>query len=577
VPISEMSELTPLEAVGYRVLARKYRPKTFADLIGQDAMVTTLANAFLTGRIAQAYMLTGVRGVGKTTTARLIARALNYAIAGVGEPRLDMPAMGDHCEAILESRHPDVIEMDAASRTGIDDIREIIEQVRYGPVSARYKVYIIDEVHMLSKPAFNALLKTLEEPPPHVKFVFATTEIRKVPVTVLSRCQRFDLRRLEAQRLVEHLGKVAASEGVSAEPEALRLIARAAEGSVRDGLSLLDQVISFGGGAVTARSVSEMLGLTDREQVVDLFDVVMSGDAAGAIKLVENQHAHGADAAALLTDLAEFIHLVTRFKILPDAGNDQALSEAEIRRGREFAERLAMPALTRAWQMILKGLEEIETAHDPLMAAEMVLIRLAYASTLPAPIDLVRRLSEEALAGGEAPPPSQRPPPPREAPAPPRNAEAAPASTAGTAATAGAMAIESFADIVAAAVSRRDIKLKIDLERHARPIRVEPGVVELALELGAPAGLPGALSQALEAWTGRRWMVLVASAGGAKPLAQQAHDRREGLLKVARQDPAVQQVLARFPDAEILEVKETSVVAETGGGEIVEEAGPLTE
>jgi DNA polymerase III subunit gamma/tau len=572
VPISEMSELTP-GAVGYRVLARKYRPKTFADLIGQDAMVTTLTNAFLTGRIAQAYMLTGVRGVGKTTTARLIARALNYSEAGAGEPSVEMPAMGDHCEAILESRHPDVIEMDAASRTGIDDIREIIEQVRYAPVSARYKVYIIDEVHMLSKAAFNALLKTLEEPPPHIKFVFATTEIRKVPVTVLSRCQRFDLRRLEAQRLIEHLGKVAASEGVAAEPEALRLIARAAEGSVRDGLSLLDQVISFGGGAVTAGSVSEMLGLTDREQVVDLFEAVMRGDAATAIKLAENQHAHGADASALLTDLAEFVHLVTRFKIVPDAAGDQALSEAEIRRGRDFADKLAMPALTRAWQMILKGLEEVETAPDPLMAAEMILIRLAYASTLPAPVDLVRRLVDGSQPGAEspAPPPQPRPPMP-EAPAP-RNEEGPAPGAVGFVEAAD---ITSFAGIIAAAVSRRDIKLKLDLERHARPIRVEPGVVEIALEPGAPSGLPGALSQALEAWTGRRWMVLVASSGGAKPLAQQAHDRREGLLRVARQDPAVQQVLARFPDAEILEVKETTVVAETGG-EAVEETGPLAD
>ena len=568
-----MSELTPLEAVGYRVLARKYRPKTFADLIGQDAMVTTLTNAFLTGRIAQAYMLTGVRGVGKTTTARLIARALNYSVSGVGEPRVDMPAMGDHCEAILESRHPDVIEMDAASRTGIDDIREIIEQVRYAPVTARYKVYIIDEVHMLSKQAFNALLKTLEEPPPHVKFVFATTEIRKVPVTVLSRCQRFDLRRLEAELLIAHLGKVAASEGVSAEPESLRLIARAAEGAVRDGLSLLDQVISFGGGVVTARAVSDMLGLSDREKVVDVFDAVMRGDAATAIRLVENQHAHGGDAAALLTDLAEFIHLVTRFKVVPDPGSDQALSEAEVRRGRELAEKLAMPALTRAWQMILKGLEEVETAPDPLMAAEMILIRLAYAATLPAPADLVRRLLDGSPASGEAPPPPAALPQPAPEPPRPRNEEPAPPSIAPQ---PEAVAITSFADIVATAVSRRDIKLKIDLERHARPIRIEPGVVELALEPGAPTGLPGALSQALEAWTGRRWMVLVASAGGAKPLAQQAHDRREGLLRLARQDPAVQQVMARFPDAEILEVKEASAAAETGG-ETVEEAGPLAD
>jgi DNA polymerase-3 subunit gamma/tau len=397
------------DTAAYRVLARKYRPQTFADLIGQDAMVRTLTNAFATGRIAQAYMLTGVRGVGKTTTARLIARALNYTGPGSESgPTIHMPVMGEHCAAILESRHVDVIEMDAASRTGVDDVRELIEAVRYRPVIARYKVYIIDEVHMLSKAAFNALLKTLEEPPPHVKFIFATTEIRKVPVTVLSRCQRFDLRRLDAAAMIAHLARIATAESVEAEPEALRMIARAAEGSVRDALSLLDQAIAHCGSTIIAERVGAMLGLSDRGRIIDLFAAIMRGDSASALTQMEAQHAEGGDPQNLLADLADFVHWVTRLKIVSAAETDADRSEAERLLGKEFAATLSMASLTRAWQMLLKGLAEVRDAPDALAAAEMVIIRLAYAADLPSADELVRLARQPEPAGTPRSRPEER-------------------------------------------------------------------------------------------------------------------------------------------------------------------------
>jgi len=366
----------------YRVLARKYRPATFADLIGQDAMVRTVSNAFETARIPQAWILTGVRGVGKTTTARILARALNYELpdGSVTAPTVNMPVIGVHCQAIMESRHLDVIEMDAASHNGVDDVRQINDAIRYAPVSARYKVYILDEVHMLSPQAFNALLKTLEEPPPHAKFIFATTEIRKVPVTILSRCQRFDLRRIDAGLLVKHLAAIAAREGIQVEAEALALIARAAEGSVRDSLSLLDQAIAHAAGPVSSQHVRAMLGLADRARVIDLFERTMRGDIAGALAELRAQYENGADPVVVLTDLAEFTHFVTRVKIVPTVADDPALIEAERTRGRAFAERLSMRVLSRTWQMLLKGIAEVADAGRPLAAAEMVLVRIAYAT-----------------------------------------------------------------------------------------------------------------------------------------------------------------------------------------------------
>src|SRR5918993_1754559 len=370
------------EGAAYRVLARKYRPSTFDDLIGQEAMVRTISNAFETGRIPQAWILTGVRGVGKTTTARILARALNYELpdGSVTGPTVKMPVLGLHCQAIMESRHLDVIEMDAASHNGVDDVRQINDAVRYAPVSARTKVYILDEVHMLSTAAFNALLKTLEEPPPHAKFVFATTEIRKVPVTVLSRCQRFDLRRVDAAELIRHLGGIAAKEAIEVEPEALALIARAAEGSVRDALSLFDQAIAHAAGLVRADDIRQMLGLADRGRIVDLFEALMRGDIASALAELRDQHNTGADPAVVLSDLAEFTHFVTRVKVVPTVAEDVSLSETERTRGRSFAAGLSMRVLSRTWQMLLKGIAEVRDAGKPIAAAEMVLVRIAYAA-----------------------------------------------------------------------------------------------------------------------------------------------------------------------------------------------------
>ena len=383
----------------YRVLARKYRPSTFDDLIGQDAMVRTISNAFESGRIPQAWILTGVRGVGKTTTARILARALNYELpdGSITGPTVKMPVLGVHCQAIMESRHLDVIEMDAASHNSVDDVRQINDAVRYAPVSARYKVYILDEVHMLSGAAFNALLKTLEEPPPHAKFIFATTEIRKVPITVLSRCQRFDLRRVDAALLVEHLQGIAKKEKIKADAEALALIARAAEGSVRDALSLFDQAIAHAAGPVRAEDVRGMLGLADRTRVIDLFEALMRADVARALSELRDQYDTGADPAMVLGDLAEFTHFVTRLKIVPALADDVSLTEAERTRGRAFAAKLSMRVLARTWQMLLKGIAEVEAAGRPLAAAEMVLVRIAYAADLPTPDEVVRSLGDRAV------------------------------------------------------------------------------------------------------------------------------------------------------------------------------------
>ncbi len=553
-----MSESSSLPA--YRVLARKYRPKTFADLIGQEALVRTLTNAFATGRIAQGYMLTGVRGIGKTTTARLIARALNYPPGAA----IDMPEMTSTCEAILESRHMDVIEMDAASNTGVDNMREIIESVRYAPVEARIKVYIIDEVHMLSKSAFNALLKTLEEPPPHVKFIFATTEIRKVPVTILSRCQRFDLKRLDAGLLTQHFARICGLENVAAEEEALRMIARAAEGSVRDGLSLLDQAIAYGENAVKTEDVLGMLGIVDRTRVIDLFDAVMSGDIAKALNEMAAQYQGGSDPHTTLADLAEFTHFVTRFKIVPEASErDQSRTTMEKARAKEFAAKLSLPHLARAWQMLLKGSTETAQAARPDLAAEMVLIRLAHASDLPCGDDLVKlvkaapaaprieasRPTPQVMASSGGGPVAQR----------------MPADTETVASAPASVVLKDFAAIVALAADRRDVKLKSELERFVRPIIVDGNKVEIALEKEAPPGLPGELGRKLEMWTGRRYMVSVARGGGAETLHKQKKSAEATTLAEVKARPDVQAFLKAFPGAEIVKVREldTSTTTET--------------
>ena len=392
--MDEQSHQSTESTEGYRVLARKYRPASFDDMVGQEPMVKTLTNAFATGRIAQAYMMTGVRGVGKTTTARILARALNYEIPGeVDTPTIDMDRLGSHCQAIMEGRHVDIMEMDAASHTSINDIREIIEAARYKPVSARYKVYIIDEVHMLSTAAFNGLLKTLEEPPEHVKFIFATTEIRKVPVTVLSRCQRFDLRRIDASVMAAYMRTICDKERVEIEDDALQMIARAGEGSARDSLSLLDQAIAHGAGRITAETTRQMLGLADRARVIDLFEAVMKGDIAAALNELKAQYDIGAEPAVVLSDLADFVHLVTRLKLTPDARSDAAATEAEKTRGRDFAKTLSVRVLSRAWQLLLKGLGEVQSSPRPLASAEMVLVRLAYVADLPTPDEALRLLA----------------------------------------------------------------------------------------------------------------------------------------------------------------------------------------
>ncbi len=399
------------QTAAYRVLARKYRPTIFADLIGQEAMVRTLRNAFAAGRVAHAFMLTGVRGVGKTTTARIIARALNCTGPdGRGGPTADPCGVCPNCVAILADRHPDVMEMDAASRTGVDDVREIIEATRFRPLQARAKVFIIDEIHMLSRNAFNALLKTLEEPPPHVKFIFATTEIRKVPVTVLSRCQRFDLRRVSIGELSAHFARIAAAEGAPITPDAAGVIARAADGSVRDGLSLLDQAIALlEGSEITVEAVEAMLGLADRASVFDLFEALMAGLPAAALAITDRAHERGADLGIMLQDLLDLTYTVTRLRTVPGLRDAPDLPEAERTRGATLADRLSIPQLGRAWQMLLKGIGEVETAPDRRAAAEMVLIRLCHAADLPTPGDLVRQLSAAPREGAEAPPPPRPP------------------------------------------------------------------------------------------------------------------------------------------------------------------------
>jgi DNA polymerase III subunit gamma/tau len=555
----------------YRVLARKYRPATFEDLIGQDAMVRTLTNAFEAGRIPQAWILTGVRGVGKTTTARILARALNYQTAdGSGAPTIRMPGLGVHCQAIMDSRHLDVIEMDAASHNSVDDVRQINDAIRYAPVSARYKIYILDEVHMLSGAAFNALLKTLEEPPPHAKFIFATTDIRKVPVTVLSRCQRFDLRRVEASVLVKHLEGIAAKEKITAEPEALGLIARAAEGSVRDSLSLFDQAIAHAAGTVRAEDVRQMLGLADRTRVVDLFEALMRGDIAAALTELRDQYDSGADPAVVLTDLAEFTHFVTRVKIVPAVADDVSLTEAERTRGRDFAAKLSIRVLARTWQMLLKGIPEVEEAARPVAAAEMVLVRIAYAADLPTPDDVIRSLDATGQAG---PAPSgsggrsggegasaARYDAPRMAAQGQAAAQAAPrrapiAQQADPEQTQPSRSVAQFAELVALAAEKRDLTVKTALERDIRLVRMEDGRLEIALEQGASRAIVQDLSRKLSDWTGKRWMVIVSAEQGAPTLRTQAEARQEELEIGVRGDPLVQAVLSRFPGAQIVGVR----------------------
>jgi DNA polymerase-3 subunit gamma/tau len=570
-------------AGAYRVLARKYRPASFDDLIGQEAMVRTVSNAFESGRIPQAWILTGVRGVGKTTTARILARALNYDLpdGSVKGPTIAMPTLGTQCRAIMESRHIDVIEMDAASHNGVDDVRQINDAVRYAPVSARYKVYILDEVHMLSAAAFNALLKTLEEPPPHAKFVFATTEIRKVPVTVLSRCQRFDLRRVETPVMVKHLEGIAAKEGIEAEAAALALIARASEGSVRDALSLFDQAIAHAAGSVRGEDVRNMLGLADRTRVIDLFEALMKGDVATALNELRDQYDSGADPSVVLADLAEFTHFVTRVKVVPAVADDISLGEAERTRGRGFATALSMRVLSRTWQMLLKGVAEVRDAGKPIAAAEMVLVRIAYVADLPTPDEAIRNIDAGAggngtgtgggapsrpNGGGSAGPGATAQAQSFAASASPRGAPRAalaassprPAEQPRAQASAQAepaLVVNSFEELVALAGEKRDVQTKISLQRDVRLVRCEDGKLEIALEPSAPKTLVNDLSRKLQQWTGRPWVIVISREQGAPTLKAQAEARQAELEVGVQADPLVKAVLERFPGAQIVRVQ----------------------
>jgi len=584
---------------GYRVLARKYRPSAFDQLIGQDALVRTLTNAVKGGRLAQAYMLTGVRGVGKTTTARLIARALNcIGPDGSGGVTITPCGVCEPCRAIMEDRHVDVMEMDAASRTGVGDIREILDGVRYRPTAARYKVYIIDEVHMLSQQAFNALLKTLEEPPEHVKFIFATTEIRKVPITVLSRCQRFDLRRVDQSELADHFGRIAEREDARVEPGALSLIARAADGSVRDGLSLLDQAIAHGDGVVTEDQAREMLGLADRTAVFDLFEAVMTGDIGPALEGLAAQYALGADPLVVMQDLLDLTHWLTRLKVVPVRDDDPTVPEAERTRGQTMAEGLSVASLTRAWQMLLKGLGEGRAAHDPLQAVEMALIRLAYAADLPSPAEAVARVTggppsggggggsggsggsgrgggggavgaASAVSGsgsGPAAAPSgtpsaarggvvismpQRATDPDPGPAhhvPDRDQAPAPVP---------APAPESFKAVADLLRSRREARLAKHLTHDVRLVHFEPGRIEFNPGPDAPRDLAGRLGRVLQDFTGRRWVVMVSDQIGEPTVFEQT---QASVLA----DPLVRAVMETFPGASIGRVRE--LAGATGGG-----------
>lgn len=574
-----LSDLPDAENGGaYRVLARKYRPQSFDDLIGQGAMVRTLSNAFSSNRIHQAYIFTGVRGVGKTTTARILARALNYETDTIKSPQIDMPTLGLHCEAIMESRHVDVMEMDAASNTSIANIREIIEAARYKPVSARTKVYIIDEVHMLSTAAFNGLLKTLEEPPPHVKFLFATTEIRKVPVTVLSRCQRFDLRRIEMDEMIAYLETIATKERVTIDREALGLITRASEGSMRDALSLMDQAIAHGNGKVEAEEVRAALGLADRSRVIDLFGALMGGDIAQALTEFESQYDSGADPVAILTDLADFVHVVTRLKLTPESRKDAALSQSERDRGAEFASRLTIRPLTMAWQILLKGIGEVQTASRPKIAAEMVLVRLAYAAELPGPADVIRDLksgggdyrSNSMPNGGgggvRASSPAQ---PVADSPTAPRMMASASGELSRPVMRAEpqvspASLPQTFEAVIALAEKHRDIRLQTELTRFVRIAKFEPGRIEMALEPQAEADLPNRLHRALLEWTDARWGISLVDAGSTDlpfTLQERMDQQRAEEKRGVQMRPAVQAVLKHFPGAEIIRIEEARLSA----------------
>ncbi len=570
-------------ASAYRVLARKYRPARFADLIGQEAMVRTLKSAIERGRLAHAYILTGVRGVGKTTTARILARGFNcIGPDGKGGPTAEPCGQCENCRAIAEDRHVDVIEMDAASRSKVEEMRELLDGVRYLPALARYKVYIIDEVHMLSGHAFNALLKTLEEPPAHVKFIFATTEIRRIPVTVVSRCQRFDLRRIDAGMLARYFGEIARVEGAAITDEALAMIARAADGSARDGLSLLDQAIARAEGTVDEAQVRDMLGLADRTQLFDLYEALMRGDAPATLDLFGSMYDAGADPIVVLQDLLDLTHWLTRLKLMPRLAEAPGVPEAERTRGAALATSLSLPVLARSWQMLLKGLGEAQYAPAPHQAAEMVLIRLLHASDLPPPGDLLKQLRE-----GGALPAASADTAPSGGRGSTASAAAAP-STGGMRAVAGDRNVraqgipqrepvaalqpatgpaadladpQSYDEVVALVAQNREAILYAHLERNVRPVRFEPGRLEINPNEHAPRNLSGNLAALLTQWTGRRWICAISSEAGEPTIAERKAAEKQRALDAAEAHPLVKAVRSTFPGAEIAAVRERGDLA----------------
>ncbi len=579
--------MTDTSPSGYRVLARKYRPETFADLVGQDAMVRTLKNAFKADRIAQAFIMTGIRGTGKTTTARIIAKGMNcIGPDGTGGPTTEPCGVCEHCTAIMEGRHVDVLEMDAASRTGVGDIREIIDSVAYRAASARYKIYIIDEVHMLSTSAFNALLKTLEEPPAHVKFIFATTEIRKVPVTVLSRCQRFDLRRIEPEVMLKLIRRLADAEGAEITDDALALIVRAAEGSARDATSLLDQAISHGAGETGADQVRAMLGLADRGRVLDLFDLILKGDAAGALTELGAQYSDGADPLAVLRDLAEITHWTSVVKITPEAADDPTIGPDERARGLQMAEALPMRVLTRMWQMLLKALEEVAGAPNSMMAAEMAVIRLTHVADLPSPEDLLRKLQNtpapsaptpgsaaSATPGGAASAASNAYAPAAPQPSQPRASSNGAGQTLAVAPDVEAALAHypTFHHVVETIRANRDVKLLVEVETCVQLAAYRPGRIEFVPTDDAPRDLAQRLGAALQRWTGNRWAVTLVNEGGGQTIAGVRDAEDLALKDEARQHPLVQAVMDAFPGAEILEIRTARQIANEAAADALPE------
>ncbi|GAA5098487.1 DNA polymerase III subunit gamma/tau [Bartonella acomydis] len=605
--MESLIENMPVETA-YRVLARKYRPQNFSDLIGQEAMVRTLTNAFETGRIAQAWMLTGIRGVGKTTTARILARALNYKTKDIDQPTTVLKTLGEHCTQIIEGRHIDVIEMDAASHTGIDDIREIIEKIRYRPVSARYKVYIIDEVHMLSTQAFNGLLKTLEEPPAHVKFIFATTEIRKVPITILSRCQRFDLHRIESKVLSTHLRQIAKYEKVEVEDQALSLIARAAEGSVRDALSIFDQAIAHSNGNVSAITVRDMLGLADQARIIDLFEFIMKGNVVNALHELRSQYDAGADPLTILTELADFNHLVTRLRFTPEIAEDLSLTEDERLRSLNFSQKLSVPVLSRSWQMLLKGLQEVNQTAHPLQAAEMLLIRLAHTADLPTLDEALKKLIQEKTPLTIVPNSSRQESTnahntttgvyahsssttlntpanqsdlktlgtqfnhslqeknsaeiqilensvPVEISEKLANSSHPSTKSATEINELQTTVINSLHDIVKLAEQHNDLHFKILVKEFVHPVSFKPEHITLRLSKDAPHSLARDIEKMLFQWTKKRWTITFVNEGGGPTLQEESIAIQKTLFSNAETDPDIAKILNHFPEAKIVDIR----------------------